>query len=371
MEGDIDIGDDLPTPLDNAPPLLDDNSSDEENADLSSLSSLSSLSVFEDSVNENSDEDESTRSRARKKKSSNRHHHHHHKSTKQYTTGSSSASIALPPKTIETPTPIEKSIAPLPRKKLWMRDYLNKYNSTESMAKPAANTVAELPRESAMREGSVSLNAVSENVVIAEPANETTNATPVEEKSIITDVVARQETKKESTQDVVKVEQDTRSIAVDMDAAMTEAQQGNDIKQSETIVEEEEEGEINVVQDVDSIMVDAQTVNVKDAAEKNVFEVDDGELSDASTILLDDDELEQVYKKNESFATTATATATATNEIETEGTISSPTKGSDGDLPVTSITNTVILNELKSKQNELLQNLEKKEMSPAAPFNDH
>lgn len=368
MEGDIDIGDDLPTPLDNAPPLLDDNSSDEENADLSSLSSLSSLSVFEDSVNENSDEDESTRSRVRKKKSSNRHHHHHHKPTKQYTTGSSSASIALPPKTIETPTPIEKSIAPLPRKKLWMRDYLNKHNSTESMAKSAASTAAELPRESVAKEGSVSINTVSEDVVIAEPANETTNATPVEEKPIVTDVVARQETKTESTQDVAKVEQDTRSVAVDMDAAMTEAQQSNDIKQSGTIVEEEEEeGEINVMQDVDSIMADAQTVNVTDVAEKNAFDVDDGELSDASTILLDDDELEQVYKKNEAFATTATAT----NEIETESTISSPTKGSDGDLPVTSITNTAIITELKSKQNELLQNLEKKEMSPTAPFNDH
>ncbi|CAO0802589.1 unnamed protein product [Mucor circinelloides] len=368
VEGDIDIGDDLPTPLDNAPPLLDDNSSDEENADLSSLSSLSSLSVFEDSVNENSDEDESTRSRVRKKKSSNRHHHHHHKPTKQYTTGSSSASIALPPKTIETPTPIEKSIAPLPRKKLWMRDYLNKHNSTESMAKSAASTAAELPRESVTKEGSVSINTVSEDVVIAEPANETTNATPVEEKPIVTDVVARQETKTESTQDVVKVEQDTRSVAVDMDAAMTEAQQSNDIKQSGTIVEEEEEeGEINVMQDVDSIMADAQTVNVTDVAEKNAFDVDDGELSDASTILLDDDELEQVYKKNEAFATTATAT----NEIETESTISSPTKGSDGDLPVTSITNTAIITELKSKQNELLQNLEKKEMSPTAPFNDH
>lgn len=366
MEGDIDIGDDLPAPLDNAPPLLDDNSSDEENADLSSLSSLSSLSVFEDSVNENSDEDESTRSRARRKKSSNRHHHHHHKPTKQYTTGSSSASIALPPKTIETPTPIEKSIAPLPRKKLWMRDYLNKHNSTESMVKPAANTAVEIPRESVTNEGSVSINTVSEDVVIAETEKETTNAAPVEEKPIITDVVARQETKTESTEDVVKVEQDTRSVAVDMDAAMTEAQQSNDIKQSGPIVEEEE-AEINVMQDVDSIMVDAQTVNVTDVAEKNVFDVDDGELSDASTILLDDDELEQVYKKNEAFATTATAT----NEIETEGKISSPTKGSDGDLQVTSITNTAISTELKSKQNELLQNLEKKEMSPTAPFNDH
>lgn len=104
VEGDIDVGDDLPTK--DALPLLEDNSSDEEHADLSSLSSLSSLSVFEES-GDNSD-DEENRSRARRKKQSRHGKRSHHNAS------SSSA-------------PITSST--LPRKKLWMRDYLNKHIS--------------------------------------------------------------------------------------------------------------------------------------------------------------------------------------------------------------------------------------------------
>ncbi|KAG2232071.1 hypothetical protein INT48_001139 [Thamnidium elegans] len=120
VEGDIDVGDDLPATTKDTLPLLDDNSSDEENADLSSLSSLSSLSVFEESANDNS-EDEENRAKLRRKKhasrhakssrSHHRHHHHHHQNS-----ASSSSGPAL-----------EKNASGvLPRKKLWMRDYLNK-----------------------------------------------------------------------------------------------------------------------------------------------------------------------------------------------------------------------------------------------------
>lgn len=87
VEGDIDIENDLPTT--NAPPLLDD---DEENADLSSLSSLSS---FEDSENEE-----------------NKNTHH------------------------QVPTDAKKLIPTLlPRKKLWVRDYLNKHSNSSTAGK--------------------------------------------------------------------------------------------------------------------------------------------------------------------------------------------------------------------------------------------
>lgn len=111
VEGDIDVGDDLPNK--DTLPLLEENSSDdhdEDQADLSSLSSLSSLSVFEESTNDMTDDEES-RARSRRKKHHSRHkrsHRHHHHS-------SSSAPVSTV----------------LPRKKLWMRDYLNKHISDE------------------------------------------------------------------------------------------------------------------------------------------------------------------------------------------------------------------------------------------------
>lgn len=129
VEGDIDIGDDLPVSSDNVKdslPLLEDNSSeDEDNADLSSLSSLSSLSVFEESGNDISDDDNGrrNRSKSRKRKSSSRHskssrlHDNHHR---------------RPMSNSSTSTPVTEKTSPitptaLPRKKLWMRDYLNKH----------------------------------------------------------------------------------------------------------------------------------------------------------------------------------------------------------------------------------------------------
>lgn len=118
VEGDIDVGDDLPAATKDTLPILDDNSSDEENADLSSLSSLSSLSVFEESANDNS-EDEENRARIRRKKHASRHakssrSHHHHRHHRHSASSSSSAPV------------LEKTASALPRKKLWMRDYLNK-----------------------------------------------------------------------------------------------------------------------------------------------------------------------------------------------------------------------------------------------------
>ncbi|KAG2192731.1 hypothetical protein INT47_006448 [Mucor saturninus] len=109
VEGDIDVGDDLPNK--DALPLLEENSSDDqdEHADLSSLSSLSSLSVFEESNNDMTDDEES-RARSRRKKQSR------HKRSHQPIPSSSTTSAAS---------------TVLPRKKLWMRDYLNKHVSDE------------------------------------------------------------------------------------------------------------------------------------------------------------------------------------------------------------------------------------------------
>jgi G3E family GTPase len=139
VEGDIDIEDDIPLPSENnAPPLLDDHSSDEENADLSSLSSLSSLSVFEESGNEISDQEESRSShnRSRKKKatrhgkSSKKHHHHHH----HHHHHTAMAPTSIPPQTTTSPQiSVEKTPALLPRKKLWMRDYLNKHVTEQQL----------------------------------------------------------------------------------------------------------------------------------------------------------------------------------------------------------------------------------------------
>ncbi|RCI04849.1 hypothetical protein CU098_011043 [Rhizopus stolonifer] len=94
VEGDIDIGDELPGsshPL----PLIHPHESD---AEVSSLSSLSSLSVFEDS-----EEDEEQQKRRKRI---------HHRSTKP------------PPPAL------------LPRKKLWMRDYLSQHTAGQSKQEP-------------------------------------------------------------------------------------------------------------------------------------------------------------------------------------------------------------------------------------------
>lgn len=74
------------------------------------------------------------------------------------------------------------------------------------------------------------------------------------------------------------------------------------------------------MQDVDTIMADIETVDVTNVEETNVketnmFDMDDGELSDASTILLDDDELNQVYKRD--YPTSASAINTNTSETAT------------------------------------------------------
>ncbi|KAL9559568.1 hypothetical protein MBANPS3_000353 [Mucor bainieri] len=307
VEGDIDIGDDLPAPIDNAPPLLDDHSSDEENADLSSLSSLSSLSVFEDSANDNSDDDEGTRSsRARKKKSSSnssRHHHHHphsnhHKSTKRYTTTASASSTT----TTTTPTPIEKSIAPLPRKKLWMRDYLSKHSSSSSsndaltkpaMMEPSHETTTKMEQSMLHTTASEPMEAAAK-----EPASDTTQ--PVKSDELI---------------NVVKAEQDTKPPTATMDHTLQAEPMREAHNEEEQQDDDDDDDEINVVvQDVDAIMEDAaETV---EEVQQHVFDImDDGELSDASTVLLDQEELEQVYR-NKNIPSSATTDTIATTDQE-------------------------------------------------------
>ncbi|KAI8645787.1 hypothetical protein BD408DRAFT_360707 [Parasitella parasitica] len=280
VEGDIDIGDDLPPPLDNAPPLLDDNSSDEENADLSSLSSLSSLSVFEGSVTENSDDDES-KARPRKKKSIR----HHHKANKRNATTSSATANILPVKTSEMPTALEKSFAPLPRKKLWIRDYLNKNNNSESAEKPVA--VAD----------KFTLKPEQENVGVLEPKEEPAFMGLVEEKPTITDETVHSRNTMEPPQGNFEAEQYTKFVRVDTFDAMSKPEQ-HLIPESNVQQLNDKDEKINVEQDVDSVMAEAEIVDVMRIDKINTFDMDEGELSDASTILLDDDEREQVYRRD-------------------------------------------------------------------------
>lgn len=135
IDGDIDIGDDLPGATTNSMklPLLDDSNSDDDddNADLSSLSSLSSLSVFEESGNDMTD-DEENRIKQRRKKNSSRYgkssrpHHHHSNHATSFVAPRSVPSSSTTPVIEKKASPV---VAPavLPRKKLWMRDYLNKH----------------------------------------------------------------------------------------------------------------------------------------------------------------------------------------------------------------------------------------------------
>ncbi|KAI7889974.1 uncharacterized protein EV154DRAFT_466228, partial [Mucor mucedo] len=206
VEGDIDIGDDLPHK--DALPLLEENSSDDqdEHADLSSLSSLSSLSVFEESNNDMTDDEES-RARSRRKKQSRhkRSHPHHH----QHIPYSSSS-------TTTTSAPTASTV--LPRKKLWMRDYLNKHVSDE-------------PPD----------------------AHDYTNETPM-------DI--------DNTHQQMRIFNSDRALVdatpEDMEAA--------------------------------KLLLDAMAANEIPYMHHPVVVVDEGELSDASTILLDGDEIQRAYE---------------------------------------------------------------------------
>lgn len=161
-----------------------------------------------------------------------------------------------------------------------MRDYLSKHSNGDASTRPAVGTDAEPSQETAIK---ANQDTVPENKAIAEPTTHVELAK-----------VTRQKTESsEPAENIVKAEPDTKPTALDADASMTEAPQN---KPTDTAVEEFEEDEINVVQDVDAIMADAETVDVTHVEEANVFDIDDGELSDASTVLLDQDELEQVYR---------------------------------------------------------------------------
>ncbi|CEP18003.1 hypothetical protein [Parasitella parasitica] len=305
VEGDIDIGDDLPPPLDNAPPLLEDNSSDEENADLSSLSSLSSLSIFEGSANENSDDDDTGRIRSRKRKANRQYH----RSSKRNATASSTTATILPVKSSELPAAIEKPFAPLPRKKLWMRDYLNKHNSSDPAVKPVVVTETDVS-------GEFTVKSEEGNIVVVEPQEEMKL-----DKPTITDETVHSTSIMEPPQDVDGVEQYTKFARVntfDEDAAKSRSQQHlipkPNVQQHPSMDEEDEE--INVEQDVDSVMTEVEIVDVTRIDETNVFDMDEGELSDASTILLNEDDREQVYQQD--VASTSGVDANMTNGNNTK-----------------------------------------------------
>lgn len=283
VEGDIDIGDDLPVSSSNIKdtlPLLEDNSSeDEDNADLSSLSSLSSLSVFEESGNDMSDDDNGrrNRSKSRKRKSSSRHakssssrshenHHSHHRPA-------SSSSATTPPVIERTTSPITP--AALPRKKLWVRDYLNKH-VTDQLKTPENESIkTEIENKALNLENSVDPNK-----------NETTI---IEQKSPPTNIISQPVVDDSNTNndEPVKVEgpapienevHTSKDVHVDTAPAQVEIPPVEEQKQ-EVIVE-------NTEMDID--------VKEENA---NVFDIDEGELSDASTILLDEEELQNVYNR--------------------------------------------------------------------------
>lgn len=290
-------------PLDIAPPLLDDISSDEENADLSSLSSLSSLSVFEDSANENSDEAES-KAKLRKKKSTNRHHHKSSKQSVQPPATSSSIAASVPTtRNTDITIPMEKSSAPLPRKKLWMRDYLSKHsNVNDQITKKHAGP--DLPAETAIKtDQATSVGSIAQNNVAIVHSKEDTTADikPVKKGLLVADETKCAETTNEPFKSALKTEQDTKSVADT--TAIPEVLEKSENQRIEIVKEKQHKKqgqgiEINSVQEMDVVMTDAETIDVTNIEETNVFDIDDGELSDASTILLDDDELEQVYNRD-------------------------------------------------------------------------
>lgn len=209
--------------LDNAPPLLDDHSSDEENADLSSLASLSSLSVFEESDSEEI-------------------------------------------KTTETPPDAKKLIpALLPRKKLWMRDYLNKH-SNPSPSKLYSSCIKHLIYMYCFIE--------EENGTIDESIKDT-NKEPTKEDSL-----KEESTEMELTEDVAKEE----PIKEDLIKESSTLDDTDDKLEEEPIVVEEEE----------------------DTSHKQeLFDLNEDELSDASTVLLDDEEINNVYQSKEASTSAA------------------------------------------------------------------
>ncbi|KAI8367862.1 hypothetical protein EDC96DRAFT_148359 [Choanephora cucurbitarum] len=192
VEGDIDIGDDLPPLLDHS----DKKESTLDNADASSLSSLSSLSVYEDSDKEDS-EDASRSNRIRRKKND--------------------PSLSVKKLKTEADIKQDRPSVILPRKKLWVRDYLKKH-----------------------------------------VMNQTSKEAP---QSILKDHIEAEDT----------VQQEIKSVSTD-DALIEKVVKAN-------VTAEEEESHIEILKD-----------------DTEILDVDSGELSDASTILLDEDELREAYR---------------------------------------------------------------------------
>ncbi|KAG0165880.1 hypothetical protein DFQ28_008178 [Apophysomyces sp. BC1034] len=144
--GEIDIGDELPTPAPH--PLKGKGTTDDE--DLSSLSSLSSLSAFEESGNEISDKEDKDRKanrQARRKIASRRIGSVKSKSKHRDGHISSSNSRFLTEKNIDSSKALPSK---LPCKKIWMRNFLlqvvdpiSKYPSGDSELSPTKMSIHE------------------------------------------------------------------------------------------------------------------------------------------------------------------------------------------------------------------------------------
>ncbi|KAI7908301.1 uncharacterized protein BX663DRAFT_493732 [Cokeromyces recurvatus] len=229
VEGDTDTDNHFSESVDNnTTPLLNDNMSEDENVDISSLSSLSSLSVFEESENEGNQQTNSEKSN---------------------------------PTTTPSLIP-EKTSVPLPRKKLWMRNYLEKYN-VEKSTEPSDVAPINMKEENEQQ-----INTLQNNKDFSTEPNIEIEITSSDQNSQI---------------DIVD-EDNKRDSTLMEDVRVTD----NDVS-SQLIGEEKEKNEIKI------------THNERNNSTENsnlLFDTDDDdvdELSDASTILLDEEELRTVY----------------------------------------------------------------------------
>ncbi|KAI9487701.1 MAG: hypothetical protein EXX96DRAFT_88620 [Benjaminiella poitrasii] len=318
VEGDIDIDDNVSRPLArNPPPLLNDTMSDDndddENADLSSLSSLSSLSVFDESDGE----------------------------------GKQSAKMASSNIPKKAETSIEKVSAPLPRKKLWVRDYLNKHH-VEKATEPLDDiSIIRNTKEETEQH---------KTIVKDEHPNDVLGITIVEQSSPEADIA------------------DNNSMDQPDVTSMDETTANNNL--SEKIIKEEHPEEIHPeIMQIDMMQTDtmqtdtiqtdtiqadtiqADTIQTKplEKSNSNLFFDTDDELSDASTILLDEEELRTVYSnrrkstEGEDGSNTALPLSVDTidiadNSVTADAATTTTTDAATADAATADITNTDDIN---------------------------
>ncbi|KAI8982197.1 hypothetical protein BDF20DRAFT_456131 [Mycotypha africana] len=301
VEGDIDIGDEETAVTTSAPPLTEDNSGEEDHDDLSSLSSLSSLSVYDDSDEEAS----ANHSEKRKKKSSKDglkrklgdKGFHPNKSFRRAT---DKAGPLMDQQ--ETPSPKEK-IPNLPRKKLWMLNYMNTAQVAHSIGSAALSPQNDLKKEEhkQLQDGPLYKDTDKDSLCM-EQTEEMTAISKAEEEHIeivdstsMIDIITVpslslpvQETEQQA-EVIIKSEIDSREHEV----AMT-----TDTQTSVMITNNNNEMTPPAKNRSDSI---PKSASYKEEANEPTdgMDIDDGELSDASTVQLDEDEIKDIYSKSD------------------------------------------------------------------------